>query len=152
MTVTGAVLGSCYASLGFFFFKFSFLLSTFCLWLIVFLFCFVLCFKQLWGTKLFQTKPGKWFPMGIFVFCLNLLTRNTGSRSLLVQYFFRSAEKFVEGSYQHLSAFINKSKISQTHNIFLNAWTPVGEGKTTEACHTQTDWFWLVLTCCWKCI
>lgn len=77
--------------------------------------------------------------MGIFVFCLNLLTQNTGSRSLLVQYFFRSAEKFVEGSYQHLSAFINKSKISQTHNIFLNAWTPVGEGKTTEACHTQID-------------
>lgn len=56
-------------------------------------------FKQDPGTRLFQAKPGKWFPMGIFVFFLNLLNQNTVSGSLLIQYFFQSAEKFIVGSY-----------------------------------------------------
>jgi len=74
----------------------------------------VFFFKQDPGTRLFQTKPGKWFPMGIFVFCLNLLTQNTVSGSLLVQYFFRSAWKFIVDSYECFNIVLENPDKNQT--------------------------------------
>lgn len=87
--------------------------------------------------------------MGIFVFRLNLLTQNTVSGSILVQYFFQSAEKkFIVGSHQCM--LFKKKKATppnpiQTHKVFLNIWTIVREWEAIETCHSQTAPFWLQL-------
>lgn len=125
-SATGAVLGSCWVSLWvcfsfsmFFFssFKFFWVSSDFDLSCFLFFF-FLFFFKQDQGIRLFQAKLWKVFPIGVFVCCLNRSRSDLGRGSLVIQYFFHSAEKFVEGSYQYLIAFKNKNKTPQNCSSF----------------------------------